>query len=196
MQAVRTRPGPRSRLIPGQLRPAGQRAFSFHSTCMVLNYIRCNERRIATGRGCRQTRRRSTWGARHGVGPAATSLNTPQEKPHHCRGPGPPRELGFCANQQVTCPKRPHRLKARPFSAGTGARFEVDPERPSWPQSFAEGQNAPGIHRVVRRPFAVLRNTLPQHIPAGMSAMPSTSEPSLTTGKPIVVNTWSCIQRL
>ena len=42
---------------------------------------------------------------------------------------------------------------------------------------FVEGQDSPGIHQVVRRPFTVLRNTLPEPIPGGMCVIPSTSEP-------------------
>ena len=55
VQSVRTRTGPPSTPIQGQLWPAGQRAFSFHSTCMALNYIRCNGRRVAIGRGTSET---------------------------------------------------------------------------------------------------------------------------------------------
>ena len=102
----------------------------------------------------------------------------------------------------MACPSWSLRPKARPFTAGMGARSGVTPERPSRRQTFDEGQDAPGIHRVVRRPLAILGNPLPEHLPASMSAMPSTSgpkppaafpvgyaarglvSPSLTTGKP------------
>ena len=48
-----------------------------------------------------------------------------------------------------------------------GARFGVTPERPYHRQMFEEGQDAPGIRRVVRIPFLTLRNRSPKHLPAG-----------------------------
>ena len=109
----------------------------------------------------------------------------PGESHTIARGPGPPRDLGFCANQPIPWPKRALHPKARPFSDGMGARSGVNPERPYRPQTFAEGQDAPGIRRVVRRPLAIPGNPLPKHIPAGMSAIPSASGPKPPAAFPV-----------
>ena len=50
---------------------------------------------------------------------------------------------------------------------------------------FVEGQDSPGIHQVVRRPFTALRSTLPEPIPAGMCVIPSTSEPLPSAAFPV-----------
>ena len=67
------------------------------------------------------------------------------------------------------------RSENRAISARMGARFGVTPERPYHRRMFEEGQDAPGIRRVVRRLFPTLRNRSPEQVPAGMSAAPSAS---------------------
>ena len=113
---------------------------------------------------------RNTWGARprrySGIRQPRIQL---RESHTIARGPGPPRKLGFCANQPVPCPNHADLSKARPINVRMGARYGVTPERPSWSQTFAEGQPAPGIRRVVPG------NQLPKHLAGGTSAMPSTS---------------------
>ena len=95
------------------------------------------------------------------------------------------RELGFCTNQPIPRPKRAGLSKARPFRVGMGARFGVTPERPSRRQRFTEGQYPPGINRVVRRPSAIPRKKFPKHLPASVSAIPSTSEPKPPAAFPV-----------
>ena len=72
----------------------------------VAFYCLRTGRRIA-GCGCLPTRRRSTWGARpwRRAG-SRQSLIHLRERLTIARGPGPPRELGFCSDQPIPWPKR------------------------------------------------------------------------------------------
>ena len=115
----------------------------------------------------------------HGVTPAAASPEYSSGTSHTiARGPGPTRELTFFSptNPWLDQSGLVALERESPFNAGMGARFGVTPERPyRSPDVSKRDQDAPGIRRVVRRPFPTLRNRSPKHLPALMSATPSAS---------------------
>ena len=72
-----------------------------------------------------------------------------------------------------------------PNQGQDGRPFRGAPERPSYSQTIAGEQDAPGIRRVVRRPVGIVRNSIPKQAPPGMSAMPTTLDPKPPAAFPV-----------
>ena len=116
---------------------------------------------------------------------AAPALNTPQDKPHHPPRTRSPTRTGFLRQPTHPLPKARRPLKSAYIPAKTGRPFRGDPRAPIPAPEVCRGTDAPGIRRVVRRPFPTLRNKSPKHLPAHMSAMPSTSGPRPSAAFPL-----------